>query len=123
MTTKLENETELRTSHRTRDLPPPLVAVGLFYQFGYFRQRLGRDGLQEESYRETRADELPLHSLNDDQGRPLLIEVAMRGRIVRARVWRADIGRVQLYLLDTNVAENDENDRLVTGYLYGGARH
>src|SRR5216683_621333 len=104
------------------DLALPLVAVGLFYQFGYFRQRLRRDGLQEESYRETRADELPLHSLSDDQGRPLLIAVAMRGRIVRARVWRADVGRVQLYLLDTNVAENDENDRLVTGYLYGGDR-
>jgi starch phosphorylase len=51
-----------------------------------------------------------------------LIEVAMRGRIVRARVWRADIGRVQLYLLDTNVAENEKDDRLVTGYLYGGDR-
>jgi starch phosphorylase len=104
------------------DLNLPLVAVGLFYQFGYFRQRLRRDGWQEESYRETRTDELPLHSLSDDQGRPLFIEVAMRGRIVRARVWRADIGRVQLYLLDTNVTENEENDRLVTGYLYGGDR-
>jgi starch phosphorylase len=104
------------------DLNLPLVAVGLFYRFGYFRQRLRSDGLQQESYRETHADELPLHSMHDDQGRPLLIEVAMRGRIVRARVWRADIGRVQLYLLDTNVAENEENDRLVTGHLYGGDR-
>jgi starch phosphorylase len=104
------------------DLNLPLVAVGLFYRFGYFRQRLRRDGLQEETYRETHADELPLHSMNDDHGRPLLIDVAMRGRIVRARVWRADIGRVQLYLLDTNVAENQADDRLVTGHLYGGDR-
>jgi starch phosphorylase len=104
------------------DLNLPLVAVGLFYRFGYFRQRLRRDGLQEESYRETHADQLPLHSMSDDQGRPLLIDVAMRGRIVRARVWRADIGRVQLYLLDTNVPENEADDRLVTGHLYGGDR-
>jgi starch phosphorylase len=104
------------------DLNLPLVAVGLFYQFGYFRQRLRSDGLQEESYRETHADELPLHALSDDQGRPLLIEVVMRGRVVRARVWRADIGRVQLYLLDTNGFENEATDRLVTGHLYGGDR-
>lgn len=104
------------------DLNLPLVAVGLFYQFGYFRQRLRSDGLQEELYRETHADELPLHALLDDQGQPLTIEVAMRGRAVRARVWRADVGRVQLYLLDTNVAENEADDRLVTGHLYGGDR-
>ena len=54
------------------DLNLPLVAVGLFYQFGYFRQRLRSDGLQEESYRETHADDLPLHALSDDRGRPLL---------------------------------------------------
>src|SRR5712691_7146883 len=104
------------------DLNLPLVAVGLFYRFGYFHQRLRSDGWQEESYRETDADTLPLRSVNDNEGRPLLIEVAMRGRPVRARVWRADIGRVRLYLLDTNVAENEETDRLVTGHLYGGDR-
>lgn len=104
------------------DLNLPLVAVGLFYQFGYFRQRLRSDGWQEESYRESHADELPLHALQDEQGQPLLIEVAMRGRTVSARVWRADVGRVRLYLLDTNVAENDQTDRLVTGHLYGGDR-
>ncbi|HSP63424.1 MAG TPA: alpha-glucan family phosphorylase, partial [Pyrinomonadaceae bacterium] len=90
--------------------------------FGYFHQRLRSDGWQEDSYRETDADTLPLRGVNDDEGRPLRIEVAMRGRAVRARVWRADIGRVRLYLLDTNVAENEETDRLVTGHLYGGDR-
>ena len=90
------------------DLNLPLVAVGLFYHFGYFHQSLRSDGWQEESYRETDAGTLPLRSVNDDEGRPLRIEVAMRGRAVRARVWRADIGRVRLYLLDTNVAENEE---------------
>jgi len=104
------------------DLNLPLVAVGLFYQFGYFRQRLRSDGWQEESYRETHADELPFHAVNDDKGKPLFVEVNMRGRAVHARVWRADVGRVQLYLLDTNVAENEQTDRLVTGHLYGGDR-
>ncbi len=104
------------------DLNLPLVAVGLFYRFGYFHQSLRSDGWQEESYRETDAGTLPLRSVNDEEGRPLRIEVAMRGRAVRACVWRADIGRVRLYLLDTNVAENEETDRLVTGHLYGGDR-
>jgi len=104
------------------DLNLPLVAVGLFYRFGYFRQRLRSDGWQEEIYRENHSDELALQTVNDVTGKPLLIEVTMRGRVVRARVWRADVGRVQLYLLDTNVAENEPNDRLVTGHLYGGDR-
>ena len=104
------------------DLNVPLIAIGLFYRFGYFRQRLRRDDWQEEEYRENHVDELALKSVDDEQGKPLLIQVVMRGRIVSARVWRADVGRVQLYLLDTNVAENDEVDRLVTGHLYGGDR-
>jgi glycogen phosphorylase len=104
------------------DLNVPLVAVGLFYRFGYFRQRLRGNDWQEEQYRENHSDELALKSVDDDAGRPLLIEVKMRGRAVHARVWRADVGRVALYLLDSNVPENDEVDRLVTGHLYGGDR-
>ena len=104
------------------DLNLPLVAIGLFYRFGYFRQRLRRDDWQEEEYRENHTDELALRSVDDEQGDPLLIQVVIRGRTVSARVWRADVGRVQLYLLDTNVAENNEVDRLVTGHLYGGDR-
>src|SRR5450631_623178 len=83
------------------DLGLPLVAVGLFYRFGYFRQRLRPDGWQEELYRENHSDELALHLVNDAEEKPLLIEVVMRGRVVRAQVWRADVGRVRLYLLDT----------------------
>src|ERR1051326_8906674 len=104
------------------DLNLPLVAVGLFYHYGYFRQRLNREGWQEESYRATAASQLPLRSVEDESAQPLLVEVFMRGRQVRARAWRADVGRVRLYLLDTNVAENEEIDRLVTGHLYGGDR-
>ena len=104
------------------DLNLPLVAVGLLYRFGYFRQRMSREDWQEEQYRENHIDELALNSVDDAEGRPLLIQVTMRGRVVHARVWRADVGRVQLYLLDTNVSENDPIDRLVTGHLYGGDR-
>src|SRR3989475_10322352 len=59
------------------DLNLPLVAVGLYYRFGYFRQHLSRDGWQEEIYRENHSDELALHNVNDEQEKPLLIEVAM----------------------------------------------
>jgi starch phosphorylase len=104
------------------DLNLPLVAVGLMYRFGYFRQHLRTDGWQQESYREAMPADLSVEPVNDGAGQRLLIEVAMRRRIVRAQVWRANIGRVSLYLLDTNIPENEETDRLVTGHLYGGDR-
>lgn len=104
------------------DLGVPLVAVGLLYRFGYFRQRLTREGWQTEEYLDTEPNEIPVTLVRDENGAPVVIEVLMRGRTVSARAWRADIGRVQLYLLDTNIPENNEIDRLVTGHLYGGDR-
>ncbi|HKO98272.1 MAG TPA: alpha-glucan family phosphorylase [Pyrinomonadaceae bacterium] len=104
------------------DLGLPLVAVGLLYHYGYFRQRLSRAGWQEESYGETDPEELPLHQVKSEDGSALIIEVLIRERTVRAQVWRADVGRVALYLLDTNIPENDETDRWVTAHLYGGDR-
>lgn len=104
------------------DLRLPLLAVGLLYRYGYFRQGLSREGWQEEFYGETDPAELPLHQLKGEDGQPLLVEVLIRQRTVRAQVWRADVGRVALHLLDTNIAENEETDRLVTGHLYGGDR-
>lgn len=104
------------------DLGLPLVAVGLLYHYGYFRQRLSREGWQEERYGETDADELPLFLVKADDDTPLLIEVLIRGRLVKAQVWRVDVGRVALYLLDTDISENNETDRWVTAHLYGGDR-
>jgi starch phosphorylase len=104
------------------DLNLPLTAVGLFYRFGYFRQRLNPDGFQEESYRENYPGELPIEMVKGADRKPLVIELTMRGRDVRACVWKASVGRTQLYLLDTNVPENEDVDRLVTGHLYGGTR-
>lgn len=104
------------------DLGLPLVAVGLLYHKGYFRQRLSLEGWQEETYEETDPTELPLQEVKDEKGKTLLVEVLIRGRNVRARAWRAEVGRVALFLLDTNIPENEETDRWVTGHLYGGDR-
>lgn len=104
------------------DLRLPLVAVGLLYRYGYFRQRLRNDGWQEEHYGETFPNELPITLIKNDDGSPMRIEVSIRARNVLAQVWRADVGTVQLYLLDTNIPENVETDRWVTGHLYGGDR-
>jgi starch phosphorylase len=104
------------------DLRLPLVAVGLLYRYGYFRQRLTRDGWQEEHYGVTHPQVLPIRQVRDDAGAALHVEVLMRGRTVRAQAWRVDVGRVPLYLLDTDIPENEEMDRWVTGHLYGGDR-
>ncbi len=104
------------------DIGLPLVAVGLLYRFGYFRQRLTREGWQEEHYGESYPGEMPIYQVMDESGEPLFVEVLMRGRNVRAHIWRVEVGRVSLYLLDTNIPENEATDRLVTGHLYGGDR-
>jgi starch phosphorylase len=104
------------------DLGLPLVAIGLLYRYGYFRQRLRNDGWQEEHYGETYPNELPIHLVRNADDTPLRIEVLIRERNVLAQVWRADVGRVKLYLMDTNIPENADTDRWVTGHLYGGDR-
>ncbi|MBC7912117.1 MAG: alpha-glucan family phosphorylase, partial [Pyrinomonadaceae bacterium] len=97
-------------------------AVGLLYRYGYFRQRLTREGWQEEHYGESHPSVMPIRQVLDAHGAPLFVEVSMRERVVRAHVWRVEVGRVELYLLDTNIPENQETDRWVTGHLYGGDR-
>ncbi|HWS56858.1 MAG TPA: alpha-glucan family phosphorylase [Pyrinomonadaceae bacterium] len=104
------------------DLGLPLVAVGLLYHHGYFRQRLRRDGWQEESYNQIKVGDLPLRLVEGEDGQPVRVDLALRGRRVRVQAWRVDVGRVPLYLLDTNVEGNDDIDRLITGHLYGGDR-
>jgi len=104
------------------DLQLPLIAIGLLYRYGYFVQRLRTDGWQEEHYGETFPSELPIQLVRDHDGGPMQVEVLIRERNVLAQVWRAEVGRVSLYLLDTNIPENVETDRWVTGHLYGGDR-
>lgn len=102
------------------DLGVPLVAVGLLYRFGYFRQKITLDGWQEERYSDLFESELALEPVNGNDGRRLKVGIQIRGRDVIVQAWRASIGRVPLYLLDTHLEENAEVDRYITGHLYGG---
>jgi starch phosphorylase len=102
------------------DLGVPLVAVGLLYQQGYFRQYLNAAGWQQESYEDNDFQNLPLTLELRPDGRPVTVQVTCAGRAVTAQVWRARVGRVPLYLLDANVAENRQEDRDITDQLYGG---
>ncbi|MGA3295679.1 MAG: alpha-glucan family phosphorylase [Candidatus Acidiferrales bacterium] len=102
------------------DAGVPLVGVGLLYQRGYFQQYLNADGWQQETYPENDFSSLPLVPEMDAQNNPLTISVEFPGRLAYARVWKVQVGRVPLYLLDTNVPQNSEEDRRITGSLYSG---
>ncbi|HWE92212.1 MAG TPA: alpha-glucan family phosphorylase [Pseudonocardiaceae bacterium] len=103
------------------DLGLPLIGVGLLYRSGYFRQSLSLDGWQVEHYPVIDPRGLPLELLTDDTGSRILVHVAMpTGRVLRARIWKAQVGRVPLLLLDSDIEENDEDLRGVTDRLYGG---
>jgi glycogen phosphorylase len=104
------------------DLGIPLVAVGLLYREGYFNQTLDAAGRQRESYPAADFEDLPLRAMTGAGGQMLRVPVPFPGRTVMARVWRADVGRVPLYLLDTDLPENAEEDRDLTSRLYGGAQ-
>jgi len=104
------------------DLGLPLTGVGILYQGGYFQQYLNADGWQQETYPVNDFHTLPIVPLNDSQGGRLMVQVEFPGRTVYARVWKAQVGRVPLYLLDTNVPQNSADDRRITGALYGGDR-
>jgi glycogen phosphorylase len=101
------------------DLGLPLVGVGLLYQEGYFRQHLTQAGWQQESYQERDFHALPITPELRD-GEPLGVSVPHGDREVHARVWLARVGRIPLYLLDTNIPENRPEDRDITDRLYGG---
>ena len=103
------------------DLGLPLIGVGLNYRSGYFRQSLTAEGWQHENYPELDPQGLPLRLLADPGGSPVLVEVAMpESRTLRARVWIAQVGRIPLLLLDSDIQENDHDLRHVTNRLYGG---
>jgi len=104
------------------ELGLPLVAVGLLYRHGYFRQDLDADGRQQERYPAADPARLPLTLEHGPDGQPLLVHVPLGSDTIAARIWRADVGRVPLYLLDADVDENADHFRLVTSTLYGGDR-
>ena len=103
------------------DLGVPLIAVGLYYRSGYFRQSLTADGWQNETYPSLDPQGLPLRLLTDADGDPVLVELTLPDSArLRARVWVAQVGRVPLLLLDSDVPENEHDLRSVTDRLYGG---
>jgi len=105
------------------DLNIPLVGVGLLYQEGYFQQYLNADGWQQESYPINDFSNLPLQVESNTDGTPIRISVPLPGRELFAQIWRVQVGRISLYLLDTNIPENQlEEDRSLSDRLYGGDR-
>jgi starch phosphorylase len=103
------------------DLGLPLIAVGLYYRSGYFRQSLTADGWQHENYPSLDPQGLPLRLLTDAQGEPVLVSLAMPDAAeLNARVWIAQVGRIPLLLLDSDIPETEHDLRGVTDRLYGG---
>jgi starch phosphorylase len=100
----------------------PVVGVGLLYAQGYLHQRLDPSGWQHEYWLDIDADRLPAAPVRGPGGQPLTITVSILGRDVKVRIWRVNVGRVPLYLLDTNCAENAPVDRWLTARLYVGDR-
>jgi starch phosphorylase len=102
------------------DLDIPLVGVGLFYGQGYFLQRLDTTGWQKEEYIQTDVNQLPMQPAIGANGEPVAVEIQTRGGSIRAKVWRVNVGRIDLLLLDSNVEGNAPEDRELTSRLYGG---
>ncbi|MBW4641759.1 MAG: alpha-glucan family phosphorylase [Goleter apudmare HA4340-LM2] len=102
------------------DLGVPMVGVGLLYRQGYFRQRLNRQGWQEDYYIDNPFHRMPIELIKNDQGEALTIQLEIRQRQVKVQIWQVKVGRVTLYLLDSDRQDNDPIDRWLTGHLYGG---
>jgi starch phosphorylase len=101
------------------DLDLNFVAVGLLYRHGYFKQQINKDGWQEAVSLNQNFHHLPIREVLQDD-KVLLVAVPLLGREVFAKIWRLHVGRVDLYLLDTDIPENGPEDRLITAELYGG---
>jgi len=102
------------------DLAVPMIGVGLLYRKGYFQQRVDRTGLQHEYWTQIVPEHLPTVLVLGEDGAPLRLSFPLFGREVAFHVWRAEVGRVPLYLLDTELDENDPVDRWITSRLYEG---
>jgi len=97
-----------------------MCAVGFLYRYGYFTQTLAMDGQQIANYEAQDFNTLPITQLLKSDGEPLTLEVPFPGRTVFAHIWKVSVGRVPLYLMDTDIPENSEWDRSITHQLYGG---
>ena len=97
-----------------------MIGVGLLYRYGYFRQGLSHYGEQLAHYDPQRFTYLPIEPVRDASGTWIKIEVALPERMLYAKLWKASVGRISLYLLDADIEENQETDRVITHQLYGG---
>ena len=97
-----------------------LTAVGFLYRYGYFTQSLSMDGQQIANYEPQNFNSLPLSQVMQSNGEPMVLEVPYPGRTVYAHIWKVSVGRVPLYLMDTDIPQNSEWDRSITHQLYGG---
>ena len=104
------------------DLHVPMVAIGLFYKEGYFLQKINAKGDQEASYEVWDPNQIPMKPVNDDAGKAILTSIEILERTIYAKAWEVKVGHVSLYLLDTDVPENSEEDQKITNSLYGGSR-
>ncbi len=103
------------------DLGLPLRGIGLLYKHGYFQQYLNPDGWQLETYPTNDFHNMPISPVKDGKGNPVIIDVKMDDRTVFCKVWEITVGRVRIYMLDTDVPLNSESDRQITAHLYGGS--
>lgn len=97
-----------------------MAAVGFLYRYGYFTQSLSMDGQQIANYEAQNFGNLPITQVTEENGVPMKLEVPFYDRIVYAHVWKAAVGRINLYLIDSDIEENSEFDRSITHQLYGG---
>ena len=100
------------------DLAIPLIGIGLLYRKGYFKQRLDLSGRQVADYPVNRFAHLPIRPILDENDEPVLIQIDLPGRALYARVWKIQVGRISLYLLDSDVDKNRQDDREITANLY-----
>lgn len=97
-----------------------MTTVGFLYRYGYFTQSLSVDGQQIASYEAQNFGSLPITQVMNPDGSPMILEVPFHDRIVYSNVWKVGVGRVDLYLMDTDLEHNSEFDRSITHQLYGG---
>lgn len=97
-----------------------MTAIGFLYRYGYFTQSLSVDGQQIANYEPQNFNQLPIEQVMDENGHPMILEVPYPGRIIYSHIWRVNVGRMKLYLLDTDFDMNSEYDRPITHKLYGG---
>ncbi len=105
------------------DLGLPFVGIGLLYNQGYFQQQISTDGWQHERYPSYDPAKLPLTLVKDKRGNPVVCSVEIGTASVKFQTWIAQIGRVPVYLLDTNLPQNNETVRMLTAHVYGGDQH